>query len=335
MSKPNVLSLYNETPSASHTPRFTIYIASMQRTPTGPVLQWSVILASPTNRNCIMCDITPRPPYNEQLPTTSKYHPMKVNTRQTLEIPTRIARRIVHINKVCTAPVWMWRRVLDLAHQSLRGSQIWWVTFIKGIEEEGFASEEEGGTRLLYGRGMTRLYAELTRLEGGEEYIELRAAKAAKRAKKAEKAKRAEKMVKIKEIQEASDLEYVQNVQWFKEMERVEKEQKGQQMQEARKVQGAKDLTLANILLDAGGLEWAQNVQWAKEMQRVRKVQKAEEVQEAKEVQKSKEVHKAKQVQEAEDMKLAEKLHKAELRTASDLKLAKELQEAEFQKTSR
>ncbi|CEL08544.1 hypothetical protein ASPCAL11693 [Aspergillus calidoustus] len=124
-SSTSSITVSHPTPTVDHV---TIYIASIQATFEAPITAWKIILAPPTNEDCIFCDIT--------LLDGNKYAPLTIRRGETLRVPFLIKGKIVHLNKVCTAPVAKARMVIDEAHFATHGSQVWTVSFLTMLEDE-------------------------------------------------------------------------------------------------------------------------------------------------------------------------------------------------------
>jgi hypothetical protein len=110
---------------------FTIYIASIQATLEAPIKTWELILAPPTNEDCIFCNIV--------LLDGNKYAPLTIRRCETLRVPFVIKDNIVHLNRVCTAPVTKAQTIIDEAHFAIHGSQVWTLSFLTALEDEGIA----------------------------------------------------------------------------------------------------------------------------------------------------------------------------------------------------
>ncbi|KAJ0413321.1 hypothetical protein BJY00DRAFT_319892 [Aspergillus carlsbadensis] len=132
---------------------FTIYIASIQSTLQAPITSWTLILAPPTNETCIFCDIA--------LLKDNKYAPLKIRRGETLRVPVFIKGKVVHLNKVCTAPAAKAQTVIDQAHFATHGRQVWTLSFLTALEDQGIAA-----------KGTMGYYENLTAVEGRLEDLE-------------------------------------------------------------------------------------------------------------------------------------------------------------------
>ncbi|KAL2784759.1 hypothetical protein BJX66DRAFT_343746 [Aspergillus keveii] len=112
---------------------FTIYITSIQTTLEAPITTWTLILAPPTNEDCIFCDIV--------LLDGNKHAPLTISRGETFRVPFVIKDKIVHLNRMCTAPVTKAQMVIDEAHFAIHGRQVWTLSFLMALEDEGIAPQ--------------------------------------------------------------------------------------------------------------------------------------------------------------------------------------------------
>jgi hypothetical protein len=126
-------STRSTTPSTTPPPEdhFTIYIASIQATLEAPIKTWKIILAPPTNEDCIFCDIV--------LLDGNKYAPLTIRRGETFRMPFVVNDKIVHLSIVCTAPVTKAQMVINEAHFAIHGSQVWTLSFLTALEDERIA----------------------------------------------------------------------------------------------------------------------------------------------------------------------------------------------------
>ncbi|KAL3441311.1 hypothetical protein BJX65DRAFT_313910 [Aspergillus insuetus] len=69
----------------------------------------------------------------------NKYAPLTIRRGETLHVPFVIKDKIVHLNRVCTAPATKAQTVINQAHFAIHGSQVWTLSSLTVLEEEGIA----------------------------------------------------------------------------------------------------------------------------------------------------------------------------------------------------